>query len=545
MMRIVMMAVLGAVIAWGGESDLRFDIPKITRIINSTEEAFTINFDVNRLQSMITKRIESAVKEIKIDIAPGKTITAVKESVEVSRDDNSTYSWFGKTSDGKGEVVFSVRKGRMIGTVTIGTDRYTITPEGTHFKVTKEDPEMMVPMGEDTAPSLFKPEREPQLKLHDSGNDEAVESSAPERSVAEAAADGNTTVDVMILYTKAMKQKYGDDTELTIQHLFDLAKKAYADSQSKVKLHLAHLQQLPESSTLNDVKPDGNHLNEVASDGYVGYLRRKYHADMVSVMSRYTGGGTCGIGLLPTHDRDPMTSAFSIVMVRSASEGSGSYCSDMTLTHEMGHNFGCQHDRDHTNAGDDDALYPYAFGYDIPDEFATIMSYDRPGIPYFSNPNLTDKDSGDPIGVVDKEDNARTIRNSRAKIADNSEEIDESLESGDRSLAEGRLNSHKDRDAYFVTLGGQTSFRVAHPKYSNTWGYYINIYNSQTHTYIASCKDDCDMELDNGRYRVVVTYYNDHTGSYYNGDGDDYAVEVTTEYTLPPYPVSVINYLLQ
>ena len=537
-----MMAVLGTVIAAGGESALRFDVPKITRIVNNTKEAFSITFDVDRLQSMITKRIESAVKEIKIDIAPGKTITAVKESVEVSRDDNGTYSWFGKTSDGKGEVVFSVRKGRMIGTVTIGTDRYTITPEGAHFKVTKEDPEMMVPMGEDTAPSPFKPEREPQLKLHDSGSGEAVESSAPERSAAEAAADGETTVDVMILYTKEMKQKYGDDTELTIQHLFDLAKKAYTDSRSKVKLHLVHLQQLPDSSSLNDVTPNGDHLNKVASDDYIAYLRRIYHADMVSVVSRYNGGGVCGIGLLPTRQSDPMTSAFSIVMVRSASEGSGSYCSDMTLAHEMGHNFGCQHDRDHTSGN---VIYPYAYGYDISGKFATIMSYERPGIPYFSNPNLTDEGSGEPIGVADEEDNARTIRNVRAKIADNSEEIDESLESGDHSLADGRLNSSKDRDAYFLTLGGQTSFRVAHWKYSNTWGYYINIYNSQTHAYIASCKKDCNMELDNGRYRVVVSYYKDHSGSYYSGDGDDYAVEVTTEYSLPPYPASVINYLLQ
>ena len=540
-MKIFRIVLLSITIVFGSQSTHQLKLQKITQLIDSSDGTFMIDFDFDHLRSMITKTINNTLQKVKIDIAPDKTVMVVEESVEVNQEDNSTYSWFGKTLDGKGQVVFSVHKDRMIGTITIGTDRYSITPEGDHFKVTKDDPEMMVPMGEDTIVSPFKGEREPQLKLFNSGTDNAVEHLTSERSMGKAVADGDLTIDVMILYTKAMKKKYGNDTDLMIQHLFDLAKKAYIDSQTKVKLHLTHIEQLPETSTLNDIKPDGNHLNALASDGYVGYLRRKYHADMVSVMSRYTGGGGCGIGLLPTHQSDPMTSAFSIVMVRSASEGSGSYCTDMTLAHELGHNFSCQHDRDHTSGS---AIYEYSYGYDIADEFATIMSYNSPEISYFSNPNLKDENSGDPIGVADEEDNARTIRNTRTKIADNSDEIDESIESGDHSLTDGRLNSNKDRDAYFITLGGQTSFHVAYPKYSNTWGYYINIYNTKTHSYVTSCKNDCEMDLDNGYYRIVVSYHNDE-GSYFSGSGDQYAVEVSTEYSKPPFPVSVINYILQ
>ena len=228
-------------------------------------------------------------------------------------------------------------------------------------------------------------------------------------------------------------------------------------------------------------------------------------------------------------------------MVRSASEGSGSYCSDMTFAHEMGHNFSCQHDRDHTSGS---SMYPYSYGYDIAGEFATIMSYDKPGIPYFSNPNLIDEDSGDAIGVADEEDNARAIRNTRAKIADNSEEIDESLEGSDHALFDGVLDSQSDRDAYFVHLGGTTTFSVAHPRYSNTWGYYINVYDTKTHAHVISCKNDCELDLDNGRYRVVVSYHSDQ-GSYFSGSGDTYAVDVSTEYTAPFSSPSIINYLLQ
>ena len=541
MRKIVMMAVLSSVIALGGQHTKQINVQKVTKIIDNRDGAFTINFDVDSLQTMIMKTADKALKEIKIDIAPGKTVMAINKSVGINRKDG-IYSWFGKTLDGKGQVVLSVYRGRMMGTVTMGTDRYTITPDGDHFKVTKNDPSMMVPVGEDEVTSPFKLEVLPPLNDTDTYTESATESTTNEEDSGKTSASGSTTVDVMVLYTKAMKQKYGTDTELKIQHLFDLTKTAYQDSQTKVNMHLVHMQQLPTSSTLNNVQPDSSHLNALASDGYVAYLRRKYHADMVSVMSRFTGGGVCGIGFLPKHTNDPMTRAFSIVMVRSASEGSGSYCSDMTFAHELGHNFSCQHDRDHTSGS---SMFEYAYGYDIANEFATIMSYDRPKISYFSNPNLTDTNSGDPIGVADEEDNARAIRNTRTKIADNSDEIDESLESGDHSLSDGKLNTNKDRDAYFVTLGGHTSFRVAHPKYSNTWGYYINIYNTETHTYVQSCKNDCSMDLDNGNYRVVVSYHNEQ-GSYYNGSGDHYAVEVSTEYSKPSFtPVTIINYLLQ
>ena len=513
-----------------------------------TQGAYAIKFDPSSLQPVGAKAAVSRkgdVRVIMIDIAPGKTVRAIRERLEYSREDNTTFNWIGRTEDGKGRVILSVRHGRMVGSVTIGRDRYSIYPEGDHYKVVKDDPDRAVVPGDDTVPSPFK--AVPMPRLRDDNASSAFETSPLKTAAAAARAAGDVTVDVLILYTKPMKDKYGADTETKIQNLFAIARTAYADSQTGVALNLVHLQQLPESSPLNNVPSDLSSLNDLATDGYVAYLRRQYGADMVSLMSDYneSGGGPCGKGFTPYQSSDPMTGAFSIVMVRSSSEGNGYYCPDLSFAHELGHNFVCQHDRDHTSADDTgNVLYPYAFGYDIAGEFATIMSYDSPGIAYFSNPDINDSGSGDPIGVADSEDNARTIRNSRLEISDNSAEIDESLESPDHALDDGTLASQEDRDAYFVNLGGTTTFSVANPKYSNTWGYYINIYDSRTHTYIASCENDCQIDLANGLYRVVVTYFNDHTGSYYSGTGDPYAVGVVTDYKMPGFP-SIINYLLQ
>jgi hypothetical protein len=74
-----------------------------------------------------------------------------------------------------------------------------------------------------------------------------------------------------------------------------------------------------------------------------------------------------------------------------------------TAIHELGHNFGCQHDRDESSSGasDDDGKYNYAwsdkgeakYNEDDPDEkpkpyyYGTIMSYARTDrFDYFSNP---------------------------------------------------------------------------------------------------------------------------------------------------------------
>ena len=496
---------------------------KITTVINKDPQTFIVHFDMHAIHPLPThptqqRNLATKRETILLDIAPNQTIMVHKTSMIVYPEDNNTYSWFGKTSDNKGDVILSVRHGKMVGSIFLGQKHYKILPHGKHFKIIQIDPSQALPLKED---SLTPPHKEkkplPQTTPSTHHN------RALERTKAR---DTNTDIDLLILYTKSMKSYYKSNTEATIQHLFDITQKAYRESQTGVNFHLVHIQQLPKNASLNQAKPSGDDLRELAKDGYVAYLRRQYKADIVALLTRYDQKGRCGLAFTPDTLEDQMTNAFSIIMIRNYSEGEGGYCPDTSLAHEIGHNFGCQHDRDHTHAN---TIFPYAYGYDIPNKFATIMSYDKPRIPYFSNPNLKDKTYDEPIGVEDREDNARTIRNTKEEIANNSEEIDESQESGD-TLEEGVLSPHSDRDAYILKLGGETTFRVLHPKYSNTWGYYINIYNTKTHKNVGSCEFDCQMTLTQGKYRIVVAYSEDSTGDYYAGEGDTYKIQIATHY---------------
>lgn len=88
-------------------------------------------------------------------------------------------------------------------------------------------------------------------------------------------------------------------------------------------------------------------------------------------------------------------------------------------SHETGHQFGCGHGR---GAGGGafsppDPLVPYAWGYLVPNGYATVMAFGGSTPPRYSNPNILDPIQGlYPIGVdhdidpVNSADSARAIR---------------------------------------------------------------------------------------------------------------------------------------
>ena len=78
-------------------------------------------------------------------------------------------------------------------------------------------------------------------------------------------------------------------------------------------------------------------------------------------------------------------------------------CLPMTMAHELGHNFGMQHD--HANPTSGTPFLPSSYGFRVPGLFSTIMSYPCvgagncnncapcPRIPYFRCPrNCPDSD---------------------------------------------------------------------------------------------------------------------------------------------------------
>ena len=90
--------------------------------------------------------------------------------------------------------------------------------------------------------------------------------------------------------------------------------------------------------------------------------------------------------------------------------------------HEVGHNFGCHHDRDNG----DNSHYDYGYGWLIGPEdldgvgYRTVLAYNNPGytrrVLQLSNPDVNY--AGHATGDRDLADNARVIRDNRFIMQD-------------------------------------------------------------------------------------------------------------------------------
>jgi Metallo-peptidase family M12 len=229
-------------------------------------------------------------------------------------------------------------------------------------------------------------------------------------------ADNGSTIDLMVVYTQATKNSYGvDGIEARITNAVAAMNSANANSLISSRFRLVHMAQvnLPETSDMGDA------LDRITSktDGHadnVHALRDQYGADIVSLINENNNyGGIAWVMQSPGNWME--RNAFNVV--------SSSSLSSHTLTHEIGHNEGCAHDR--ANAGVAGS-YAYSYGHqDTVTVFRTIMSYNCPGgcsrIPNFSNPNVNY--NGAPTGIdhnVDPNnstDNVRTINNNELIIA--------------------------------------------------------------------------------------------------------------------------------
>jgi hypothetical protein len=511
--------------------------------------SFEMKVNLSTLKDKINRKNKLPII---LELDSNKTLTFVLKRFHQGKKDDD-FTWVGKSQDGDEKVIFSVRNGVMFGTITTKEGKYKIYPENGRFKVMKVDTSLSLPFHLDT---IMEPERK-KIQVLDTleedatlqeeqsstesdqqSNDETVQPSEP--SVTDS------VVTVLIYYTQALEDKYGANTEAIIQANFDLAKDAYIESNTEINLQIAALKKVPSNSLLSSA--DSNDLNDLLSkleeDTLVRYERQIYHADAVTVLSWPENLYSCGLGSTPSDIESPLLNAFTAVHIKPISEG-GYYCPDLSFAHELGHNFGCFHDSDHVSSGT--PMFPYAYGYDIENEFGTIMSYDGPEISYFSNPNktYTNPDTGNTntIGDADTANNARTIRENQFKMADNSEQISESLESNDNDLIEGYkisgfLNNSYDRDGYIVWLEGNTRFLIGNSSV------FVNLYNESTHELVESFNQkDKTFLLGRGKYRIVVSFTNDKTGSYYDKTSTQYTVDVSTEYTDIIIP-AIIQYLL-
>jgi len=319
--------------------------------------------------------------------------TARKTKVEHPRDGRQI--WHGVTDDG-GLVTFAVVEGKASGTVYL---------DGRSFEITADDD------GEYTVEELngaaFPQDVDPMAP--DQAPDVAGDSS--EAPLASMAADGVTEIDVMVVWTPAMRTAVGGTAaaaESLVLSAIANANTAYANSGVNARLRLVYSGEV--SFGEGNISTDLTSLSS-QTDGRldeVHALRSQYGADVVTLLgSGYAAAGACGVGyLMQTVTAGFASNAFNIVD-QSCAAGYLSYA------HEVGHNQGIHHDP--ANASSNPS-YPYAYGYQDPGNvFRTVMSYGgATRVPFFSSPSLTYNGR---VTGTSSQDNARALSNNIATVA--------------------------------------------------------------------------------------------------------------------------------
>ncbi len=302
-------------------------------------------------------------------------------------------------STGKGKAFFFVKKGTLYGYIKVNGKKYEIAPfGGTGYYAIQNKDHLNTPrfLGDTLSPSIPS-----------DGYDSPVAAYSPVSS------SGTTTIDLMMLYTPELAAAYkGNQLDTRLDYLVEVANQAYIDSHIDLRLRVVKKMEVNYNND-NDIDTALHDLtNARGVFASVPQLRNKYGADLVTLVRKYKKTKKyCGLAWLLRNQNPSASQGYGYSVVEDGSD-SGWYCADHTLAHELGHNMGCAHDSDHANSH---GIFSYSYGYDKPNKFATIMSYDHPHIEYFSNPAI--KYNGDAIGDPNNADNARTIRETKDVVA--------------------------------------------------------------------------------------------------------------------------------
>ena len=253
---------------------------------------------------------------------------------------------------------------------------------------------------------------------------QTVPATVPNMGTPSAAADipaDNSSIDLMIIYTAGMVQRYGAGLQTRLANLVQIANQAYIDSGIGITLNLVYSVEIDYSDTAPISEALTDLTNGVGLFSNVPSLRGLYGADLVQLVRPfYYSQSYCGLAW--TNIANPIADyGYSVSEDGSDVEGAPYYCHDVALAHELGHNMGAAHDRAHANVP---GAFPYSYGYGIDGVFVTIMAtgyINGTPVGRFSNPNLNCGPNSDPCGIADNlpnsADNVQTLNNTRAAVA--------------------------------------------------------------------------------------------------------------------------------
>ncbi len=260
------------------------------------------------------------------------------------------------------------------------------------------------------------------------------------------------TVDVLFAYTNAVTNSlFGTLPErhaailTSVDNVVAQANNAYFRSQISLRIRSVGAQETVFDETSMEVgslNSDALEAIQDTSDGKMdeieGY-RDSLGADLVCLMVSRHDSSRIGLGFMLSTPKVSIEEASRTNVSQARLNDLFAFCvvtygyiqQTELVPHELGHNMGCQHDRD--NAKDDvgqlnPGAFPYSYGYRFIGKnslmYRTIMAY-APGtrLAYFSNPKVIASEAGVdmPVGVAEgsagEAENALTIRRTAFELA--------------------------------------------------------------------------------------------------------------------------------
>jgi PKD repeat protein len=196
-------------------------------------------------------------------------------------------------------------------------------------------------------------------------------------------------------------------------------------------------------------------------------LRDTYGADIVSLINE--DGNYCGIAWVMTNVSNGFnTNAFNVTY--------SSCLSSHTLSHEIGHNEGCMHDRANSSFA---GSYPYSYGHrDTTEGFRTIMSYSCSGgacprISNFSNPSVLH--NGVPTGIdhdVDPNnsaDSARSKNNTASTVANWRQAVNQTAPAAPTGLLVSAMSGDETQVTWSDNADNEDGYFIERSLDGNAW----------------------------------------------------------------------------
>ena len=305
---------------------------------------------------------------------------------------------------------------------------------------------------------------------------------------------GPATLDLLFYYEAGM-----ETPEAIVDLVTEVTNEAMADSQIALRANVVAVKPLEIDSALLQEEVLDQMFYEEAPFADIESDRAFYGADLVVALRENVpeDDDACGIAPVGVQDGVPYRYLYSTVVqwLPADKAAGGSFCTETTTAHELGHLLGSSHERREAKEGDRQA-YSYSFGH-YGRGFHTIMSYgDEPEKRVFSNPALATCQNlrcGLPEDDPESADNARGFTQTRFMLQGYESEslapelvrdyrmIDESCELDDESegyrtghaLSNGSPHTIELRGFSVLTSTGETLTAAYEPgELSLSPGYY-------------------------------------------------------------------------